>query len=52
MVVGSHNSTGSEEGAEQLPELLRVRLDLTRGYLKAMSLAFFEVHLRDRTFNF
>jgi predicted dienelactone hydrolase len=50
MVVGSHNSTSSEEGAKQLPDLLKgVRPDLARGYLKAMSLAFFEVHLRDRT---
>ena len=49
MVVGSHNSTSSEEGAEQLPDLLKgVRPDLARDYLKAISLAFFEVHLRDR----
>ena len=50
MVIASHNSTSSEEGAEQLPDILKgVRPDLARSYLKAMSLAFFEVHLRDRS---
>ncbi len=50
MVVASHNSTSSEEGASKLPEILTgVRPDLARSYLKAMSLAFFEVHLRDRS---
>ena len=49
MVGGSHNSTSSEEGAENLPDILQgARPDLARDYLKAMSLAFFEVHLRDR----
>ena len=50
MVGGSHNSTSSTEGAENLPDILKgVRPDLAQDYLKAMSLAFFEVHLRDRS---
>ncbi len=49
MVGGSHNSTGSDEGEENLPEFLKgTSPDVARGYLKAMSLAFFEVYLRDR----
>ncbi len=47
---GSHNSTSSEERAAKLPKFLKgVRPDLARGYLKTMSLAFFEVHLRARS---
>ena len=48
MVGGSHNSTSSEEGVSNLPDILQgVRPDLARTYLKAMSLAFFEVYLRE-----
>ena len=50
MVGSSHNSTSSEEGASNLPDFLQgVRPDLAREYFKAMTLAFFEVHLRDRS---
>ena len=50
MVGGSHNSTSSEEGVAHLPKLLKgVRPELARGYLKALSLAFFEVHLRNNS---
>ena len=50
MVGGAHNSTSSEEGAANLPNVLKgVRPDLARVYLKAMTLAFFQVHLRDRS---
>ena len=46
----SHNSTSSYEVTSKLPESLKgVRPDLSRNYLKAMSLAFFDVHLRDRS---
>lgn len=49
MVGASHNSTSNPEGLNKLPAFFRgVRPDLSRSYLKAMSLAFFEVHLRDR----
>ncbi len=49
MVGGSHNSSSSARGVANLPKLLKgVRPDLGRSYLKAMSLAFFEVHLRER----
>ena len=49
MVGGSHNSSSSAKGVANLPKLLKgVRPDLGRSYLKAMSLAFFEVHLRAR----
>ncbi|MDJ0650138.1 MAG: alpha/beta hydrolase [Xenococcaceae cyanobacterium MO_188.B19] len=48
MVGGSHNSTSNEDGVSSLPDILQgVRPDLARIYLKAMSLAFFEVYLRD-----
>ena len=50
MVGGSHNSTSSEEGVNNLPELLKgVRPDLARDYFKAISLAFFEFYLRGRS---
>ncbi len=50
MVGGSHNSASGAKGAENLPDLLKgVRPDLARDYLKAVSLAFFEVHLRNRS---
>ena len=50
MVGGSHNSTSSAEGASNLPEFLTgIRPDLAREYLKAMSLAFFQVHLSNRS---
>ena len=50
MVGGSHNSTSSARGVANLPKLLKgVRPDLGRSYLKAISLAFFEVYLRDRS---
>ncbi len=50
MVGGSHNSTSSAKGADNLPDILKgVRPDLARGYLKAISLAFFEVYLRGRS---
>lgn len=50
MMGGSHNSTSSEEGAANLPSIfIGTRPDLARNYLKAMSLAFFEVYLRDRS---
>ena len=47
---GSHNSTSSAEGVNNLPDFLQgVRPDLAREYFKAMTLAFFEVHLRERS---
>ena len=50
MVGSSHNSTGSAQGVANLPDLLKGnRPDLARGYLKTLSLAFFEVHLRARS---
>ena len=50
MVGASHNSTSSAKGVANLPKLLKgVRPDLGRNYLKAMSLAFFEVHLRNNS---
>ena len=49
MVGGSHNSSSSAKGVANLPKLLKgIRPDVGRSYLKAMSLAFFEVHLRAR----
>ncbi|MGK7896996.1 MAG: alpha/beta hydrolase, partial [Xenococcus sp. (in: cyanobacteria)] len=46
---GSHNSTSSYQSANKLPKSLKgVRPDLGRNYLQAMSLAFFDVHLRER----
>ncbi len=49
MVGGGHNSTSSEEEEENLPEFLKgISPESARSYLKAMSLAFFEVYLRDR----
>ncbi len=49
MVGASHNSTSSYQVTKNLPESLAgIRPDLGRNYLKAMSLAFFDVHLRDR----
>ena len=49
MVGGTHNSTSNPEGLDNLPELfIGPRPDLARSYLKAMSLAFFEVYLRER----
>ena len=50
MVGGAHNSTVSANKVTNLPKFLKgVRPDLSRNYLQAMSLAFFEVHLRDRS---
>ncbi|WP_238568953.1 alpha/beta hydrolase [Xenococcus sp. PCC 7305] len=50
MVGGTHNSSSSPEGVAAMPDFLKgVRPDLAREYLKAMTLAFFEVHLRDKT---
>ncbi|MGK7894919.1 MAG: alpha/beta fold hydrolase, partial [Xenococcus sp. (in: cyanobacteria)] len=48
MVGGTHNSSSSPEGVASLPEFLQgVRPDLAREYVKAIALAFFEVHLRN-----
>ncbi|MGK7949937.1 MAG: alpha/beta hydrolase [Xenococcaceae cyanobacterium] len=48
MVGGTHNSSSSPEGVANMPDFLQgVRPDLARDYLKAMTLAFFEVHLRN-----
>ena len=50
MVGGGHNATSSEEGADNLPDILKGKSpELAREYLKATSLAFFEVYLRDRS---
>ena len=50
MVGGTHISTSSEEGVKNFPDIFKgQRPDLGRSYLKAMSLAFFEVYLRDRS---
>ena len=48
MVGGVHNSSSSPEGVSNMPDLLKgTRPDLARSYLKALTLAFFEVHLRN-----
>ncbi|AFZ36309.1 protein of unknown function DUF1400 [Stanieria cyanosphaera PCC 7437] len=50
MVGGTHSSISDEKGIANLPTLLKgPRPDLGRSYLKALSLAFFEVYLRDRS---
>jgi len=49
MVPGTHSSTSSDVINAQMPTLLSSpRPDLGRSYLKAISLAFFETHLRQR----
>ena len=48
MVGGTHNSSSSPEGVASMPDFLKgVRPDIAREYVKAMTLAFFEVHLRN-----
>lgn len=48
MVGGTHNSSSSPEGVANLPDFLQgVHPDLAREYVKAITLAFFEVHLRN-----
>jgi len=50
MEPGTHSSTSSNRGNAAMPALLSSpRPDLGRSYLKALSLAFFETHLVERT---
>ncbi|MDJ0747611.1 MAG: alpha/beta hydrolase [Xenococcaceae cyanobacterium MO_167.B27] len=48
MVGAGHNSISSDEGTDNLLDILKGSV-LARDYLKAMSLAFLEVHLRARS---
>ncbi|HHP7232757.1 MAG TPA: alpha/beta fold hydrolase, partial [Xenococcaceae cyanobacterium] len=48
MVAGTHSSTSKAEEVARMPESLQgSRPDLGRNYLKALSLAFMETHVRD-----
>ena len=50
MRPGTHSSTSADRENQAMPDILSSpRPDLGRSYLKAMSLAFFETHLRQRS---